>query len=95
LPQRPALIESIDEVIDVAAREGIDAGIVKGGTLDIARNRAQASRLAVSFEEERRWQVDGMRGLYIAYGLADRHEAGGRATTSPIARIADAITGKP
>jgi glycine/D-amino acid oxidase-like deaminating enzyme len=58
-----ALIESIDEVIDVAAREGIDAGIVKGGTLDIARNRAQASRLAASFEEERNWQVDGIEPL--------------------------------
>jgi glycine/D-amino acid oxidase-like deaminating enzyme len=58
-----ALIESIDEVIDVAAREGIDAGIVKGGTLDIARNRAQASRLAASFEEERTWQVDGIEPL--------------------------------
>ncbi|MDT4998747.1 MAG: hypothetical protein QOK12_852 [Mycobacterium sp.] len=58
-----ALIESIDEVIDVAAREGIDAGIVKGGTLDIARNRAQASRLASSFEEERTWQVHGIEPL--------------------------------
>jgi glycine/D-amino acid oxidase-like deaminating enzyme len=58
-----ALIESIDEVIDVAAREGIDAGIVKGGTLDIARNRAQASRLAASFEEERSWRVDGIELL--------------------------------
>lgn len=57
------LIDSIDEVIDVAAREGIDAGIVKGGTLDIARNRAQASRLAASFEEERSWKVDGIEPL--------------------------------
>jgi glycine/D-amino acid oxidase-like deaminating enzyme len=58
-----ALIESIDEVVDVAAREGIDAGIVKGGTLDVARNRAQASRLAALFEEERSWQVDGVEPL--------------------------------
>jgi glycine/D-amino acid oxidase-like deaminating enzyme len=58
-----ALIDSIDEVIDVAAREGIDAGIVKGGTLDVARNRAQASRLAASFEEERSWDVDGIEPL--------------------------------
>jgi glycine/D-amino acid oxidase-like deaminating enzyme len=61
-----AIIESIDEVIDVAAREGIDAGIVKGGTLDIARNRAQASRLAALFEEERSWQVDGIEPLTAA-----------------------------
>ena len=41
-----ALNEAVDEVIDVAAREGIDAGNVKGGTLQIARNGAQASRLS-------------------------------------------------
>jgi glycine/D-amino acid oxidase-like deaminating enzyme len=41
-----ALNEAIDEVVAVAGREGIDAGIVKGGTMRIARNPAQASRLA-------------------------------------------------
>jgi glycine/D-amino acid oxidase-like deaminating enzyme len=61
-----ALNETIDEVADVATREGIDAGIVKGGTLDIARNRAQAARLAASIEEERKWQVDGVEPLSIA-----------------------------
>ena len=35
-----ALNDAVDEVIDVAAGEGIDAGIVKGGTLEVARNRA-------------------------------------------------------
>ena len=39
-----ALNEAVDEVIDVAAAEGIDAGIVKGGTMHVARNAAQASR---------------------------------------------------
>jgi hypothetical protein len=43
--------------------------------------------------EPMRWL--GVRGLYIAYKVADRHEAGGRATTSPIARLADVITGRP
>ena len=47
-----ALNDAVDEVIDVAAREGIDAGIVKGGTLEIARNPAQASRLAATIAEE-------------------------------------------
>ena len=37
----------------------------------------------------------GVRGLYIAYKLADRHETNGRRTTSPIARVADVITRKP
>jgi hypothetical protein len=36
-----------------------------------------------------------VRGLYVAYKLADRHEARGRAMTSPIAKIADRITGRP
>jgi glycine/D-amino acid oxidase-like deaminating enzyme len=53
-----ALNEAVDEVIDVAAREGIDAGIVKGGTLRIARNAAQASRLADEIGEELSWKVD-------------------------------------
>jgi glycine/D-amino acid oxidase-like deaminating enzyme len=61
-----ALNEAVDEVADVAAREGIDAGIVKGGSLEIARNRAQAARLADSIEEERNWQVDGIEPLTTA-----------------------------
>ena len=58
-----ALNEAVDEVIDVAARENIDAGIVKGGTLEIARNPAQASRLAAAVATHRRWQVDGIEEL--------------------------------
>ena len=58
-----ALNDTVDEVIDVAARENIDAGIVKGGTLEVARNRAQASRLAAAIDAERRWQVDGIEQL--------------------------------
>lgn len=58
-----ALNDAVDEVIDVAAREGIDAGIVKGGTLQIARNPAQASRLTAEAEEELNWKVDGIAVL--------------------------------
>ena len=50
-------------MIDVAAREGIDAGIVKGGTMQIARNPAQASRLAAEIDEELSWKVDGIASL--------------------------------
>ena len=53
-----ALNDAVDEVIDVTAREGIDAGVVKGGTLEIARNPAQAARLAAAFDEELRWGDD-------------------------------------
>jgi glycine/D-amino acid oxidase-like deaminating enzyme len=58
-----ALNEAIDEVIDVAAAEGIDAGIVKGGTMQIARNPAQATRLAAEIDEELNWKVDGIAPL--------------------------------
>ncbi|KUI32069.1 FAD-dependent oxidoreductase [Mycobacterium sp. IS-1496] len=58
-----ALNETVDEVAAVAAAEGIDAGVVKGGTMEIARNPAQAKRLADGLEEERRWQVDGIAPL--------------------------------
>jgi glycine/D-amino acid oxidase-like deaminating enzyme len=58
-----ALNDAVDEVIDVTDREGIDAGVVKGGTLHVARNRAQASRLAAEVEEERLWKVDGIAEL--------------------------------
>lgn len=58
-----ALNEAVDEVAEVADREGIDAGVVKGGTMEIARNPAQAARLAAALEEERHWQVDGITAL--------------------------------
>ena len=53
----------LDEVIDVAAREGIDAGVVKGGTLTVARNPAQAARMAAAVAAEKSWQVDGIEIL--------------------------------
>jgi hypothetical protein len=33
--------------------------------------------------------------MYTAYKMADRHEARGRSTTSPIAVVADAIARRP
>lgn len=47
----------------------------------------------------RKWEPEPLRwlatrGLYAAYGVADRAEARGRATTSPIATVADVITGR-
>ncbi|RZI93355.1 MAG: FAD-dependent oxidoreductase, partial [Microbacterium sp.] len=47
----------------------------------------------------RRWEIEPLRwiathGLYAAYGLADRLEARGGERTSPIARVADLITGR-
>jgi glycine/D-amino acid oxidase-like deaminating enzyme len=43
--------------------------------------------------EPLRWL--GVRGMYQAYRVADRHEAGGRKRTSPIAAVADVIARRP
>jgi glycine/D-amino acid oxidase-like deaminating enzyme len=63
LAWQQALNDAVDEVIEVTEREGIDAGIVKGGTLQVARNRAQARRLAAEIDEEIGWKVDGIAAL--------------------------------
>ena len=47
----------------------------------------------------RKWEPEPFRwvatkGLYWAYGVADRAELRGRETTSPIAHVADVITGR-
>lgn len=55
LAWQQALIGSIDEIVDVAAREGIEAGIVKGGNLTVARTPAQHQRLLVEVGEDRSW----------------------------------------
>jgi glycine/D-amino acid oxidase-like deaminating enzyme len=50
-----ALNGAVDEVIAVSAREGIDADIVKGGNLEIARNEPQVQRLRAQVDEDRSW----------------------------------------
>jgi glycine/D-amino acid oxidase-like deaminating enzyme len=67
---RPAVVrwqqvlnDAIDEVIAVCAREGIDADIVKGGTLEIARNGPQVQRLRAQVDEDRSWGDDEVRLL--------------------------------
>ena len=52
------LNETVDEVIDVTRREGIDADIVKGGNLEVARTAGQAQRLRAEFDEDRHWGID-------------------------------------
>ncbi|MEV7770373.1 FAD-binding oxidoreductase [Kitasatospora sp. NPDC086791] len=47
----------------------------------------------------RRWEPEplrwlGVHAMYAAYHAADRQEAAGRATTSPIARVADLVSGR-
>ena len=54
------LRETVDEVARVCAAEGIDAGLVKGGTLTVATSAAQDARLRRQVEHERSWG-DGPR----------------------------------
>ena len=49
------LRETVDEVARVCRVEGIDAGLVKGGTLTIATSAAQDARLRQRLEHERSW----------------------------------------
>ncbi|TPW76829.1 FAD-binding oxidoreductase [Schumannella sp. 10F1B-5-1] len=53
--QQRALNETVDEVIRVAAAEGIDADIVKGGELNVARSASQAARLRSTALAEAAW----------------------------------------
>jgi glycine/D-amino acid oxidase-like deaminating enzyme len=53
--QYAALRESVDEVGRVAHVEGIECGFHKGGTLVVARNRAQAARAQAEVQESRYW----------------------------------------
>lgn len=61
---------AVDEVIAVALRENIDADIVKGGSLDVARNAAQAGRLRAGVDEDRQWGIDGIELLTAAEAAA-------------------------
>jgi glycine/D-amino acid oxidase-like deaminating enzyme len=64
------LDDTVDVVIDAAAAEGIDADIVKGGDLEIARHPAQAERLRAAVDEDRRWGVEGVEILTAAQATA-------------------------
>ncbi|MQY08509.1 NAD(P)/FAD-dependent oxidoreductase [Actinomadura macrotermitis] len=50
-----AMFDTVAEVVRVAEAEGIDAGIVHGGVLTVARNAAQQGRLADMIAASREW----------------------------------------
>jgi glycine/D-amino acid oxidase-like deaminating enzyme len=50
-----AMNDTVDEVIAVAEREGIEADIAKGGVLEVAYTPAQLTRLQAFVEEEHAW----------------------------------------
>jgi len=67
------LRETIDEVASVCADEGIDAGLVKGGTLTVATSAAQDARLRQRLAAERDWGDGPGIVRYL-----DKEELGGR-----------------
>ena len=50
-----ALQSTIDEILEVAAAEGIDADLVKPGVLSVARSPAQEARMHAHLAQERAW----------------------------------------
>jgi glycine/D-amino acid oxidase-like deaminating enzyme len=53
--QHRAMRATVDEVARAAAAEGIDAQVAKGGTITLARNRAQWARAQQEVTEARAW----------------------------------------
>jgi hypothetical protein len=59
----------------------------------------ELTRLPWSGHRSRKWEPEPLRwlavqGIYAAYRAADRSEFNGRATTSPLARLADVVAGR-
>ncbi len=55
LAQHAAMRATVDEVARAAAAEGIDARLAKGGTIDLARSRAQLVRARADIAHARSW----------------------------------------
>ncbi|MFI6441929.1 NAD(P)/FAD-dependent oxidoreductase [Streptomyces sp. NPDC050759] len=73
-----AMNDTVDEVVRVVGEEGFDAGLHKGGVIEVARNPAQLARLRAFHEHE------------LSYGEKDRELYGARETAERI-RVADAV----
>jgi glycine/D-amino acid oxidase-like deaminating enzyme len=58
-----ALDRTVDEVIEVAKRENIQADIIKSGNLRVARNAAQVERLRAEVDEDRAWGTEDIELL--------------------------------
>lgn len=80
IAQQRAMNAAVREVVDVAAREGIDAGIHLGGELNVARTPAQLARLRAAAAAEQEWPDTDVE-LLDAAALRER------------IRVADAVGG--
>ncbi|HEY1105900.1 MAG TPA: FAD-binding oxidoreductase, partial [Agromyces sp.] len=63
IAQQRALNATVDEVIAVAATEGIDADIHKGGEFEVALNPAQLARLEAAGGSEQSWPATDVEVL--------------------------------
>jgi glycine/D-amino acid oxidase-like deaminating enzyme len=63
LAQQRLMNDAVDELVAVAAAEGIEADVVKSGTIRIASSPVQARRLQGGVDEDRRWGVSESRIL--------------------------------
>lgn len=61
---------TVDEVLAVCGREGIDAEAVKGGSLLVARNEAQRRRIATYVAHAEKWPEEGVVELSAAESRA-------------------------
>lgn len=81
-----AMQTTIDEVLDVCAREGIECDQIKHGLMHVARSPAQLARARAGLPDQRRWlpDPDALEEL-DADGLAQRVRVAGAlgATWSP------------
>ena len=80
---------------------GVTSTNLAGRTITdlILGNKTELTSLPWVNHRVRKWEPEPLRwvatkGLYTAYGIADRSELAGREKTSPIAHVADVITGR-
>jgi glycine/D-amino acid oxidase-like deaminating enzyme len=73
-----AMNDTVDEVVEVAAEEGIEADVHQGGVLEVATTPAQLARLKAFHEHE------------LSYGEKDRELYGAGEAAERI-RVADAV----
>ena len=80
---------------------GVTTTNLSGRTITdlILGNKSELTSLPWVNHKVRKWEPEPLRwlatkGLYAAYGMADRAELNGREKTSPIAHIADVVTGR-
>jgi glycine/D-amino acid oxidase-like deaminating enzyme len=73
-----AMNETVDEIVRVAAQEGFDADVHRGGVLEVARTPAQLARLKDFHAHE------------LSYGERDRELYGARETAERV-RVAGAV----